>query len=477
MSAQAAVTVIGAGPVGSLLACMLAQRGIAVEVYERRGDMRRADVGAGRSINLAVSARGLGALTQVGLDGAVLDCTVPMAGRMIHAVDGQQRLLPYGRDASQQIHSMSRGGLNRLLMDRAEATGRVRMHFQQRLVSWDPDAHTVTLVDEVTGEQHTRPAAVVIGTDGSASAVRDTMVRRAGHQVAVDPLDFGYKELTMPPVTCGHGPSQQFSMAPHALHIWPRGRHMLIALPNPDGSFTATLFLPHLADPRHPQTPAFERLSALPDIEALFERDFADAVAGLYDPAEQFMRAPLGHMATIRTRPWNLGPALLLGDAAHAIVPFFGQGMNAGFEDCTVLAGLLDDLGHFPTPLEWAQLFATFQDGRKPDADAIADLALENFVEMRDHVADPEFLLQRAIEAEIQARLGERYWTRYQLVSFSRVPYRAAKRIGALQAEVLSRAARGKTTIQDVDLDAAVGEMLAVVVPELARLQPGGAPG
>lgn len=413
------VVIIGAGPVGSLLALTLGRRGLSVDVYERRPDMRRADISAGRSINLAVSTRGLFALREVRLEEDVLREAVPMLGRMTHALDGKLALLPYGRSESEFINSMSRGGLNKLLMTKAEEAG-ARIQFEKRLVGYSQGVARFEDGSEVA-------AQVIIGADGSASALRSAI----SENVAEDYLTSGYKELTMPPRDGG------FAMHRNALHIWPRGNFMLIALPNLDGSFTCTLFLPFQG------SPSFAELQSEPAARVFFERYFPDAVALIPGLAAQFMQAPLGRMVTIKAWPWSRGSALLLGDAAHAIVPFFGQGMNAGFEDVTVLA---QDLSG-----DWAADFARFAGRRKPDTDAIADLAVENFVEMRDKVADPDFLKLREIEHELQQRMGGRYLTRYQLVTFTRVPYRVALQTGRKQQEVLSRLSRGEIDFAEAE--------------------------
>src|SRR2546421_3918323 len=401
---MADVTVIGAGPVGSLLALTLAQRGLSLDLYERRPDMRRVDISAGRSINRAVSTRGVHALHEVGLDDDVLREAVPMLGRMTHALDGKLALLPYGRSEKEFINSMSRGGLNKLLMTKAEATGRVRIHFEQRLLAYEEGTARF--------ESGLRIAApVIVGADGSASALRSAVSADVSQEV----LSSGYKEMTMPP---GSG------MHRHALHIWPRGNFMLIALPNLDDTFTCTLFLPFEG------SPSFAGLQSEPDAQRFCQCFFPDAVPLIPDMAAQLMAAPLGRMATVKAWPWSRGSALVIGDAAHAIVPFFGQGMNAGFEDVTLLAGMLTG--------DWVDDFARFAGGRKPDTDAIADLAVENFVEMRDKVADPQFLRMREIEHELQERMPGRYLTRYQLVTFTRLPYRIALQAGEGQSRILS---------------------------------------
>jgi kynurenine 3-monooxygenase len=430
---MADVTVVGAGPVGSLLALTLARRGLTVDVYERRADMRRGDVPAGRSINLAVSTRGLYALHEVGLDDDVLREAVPMRGRMTHTLDGTLALLPYG-GASDFIHSMSRGGLNRILMTRAEETGRVRIHFEQRLVSYDHERKVARF--ERAGEVR---AEVIVGSDGSASAMRASL----GVETSQEVLSSGYKELTMPPRNGGH------AMPAHALHIWPRGNFMLIALPNLDGSFTCTLFLAFEG------SPSFAELQSASAVTRFFERSFPDAVPLMPSLVEQFVDAPLGRMSTVKAWPWSRGSALLVGDAAHAIVPFFGQGMNAGFEDVTLLSGLLTG--------DWAPDFARFAEARKPDTDAIADLAVENFVEMRDKVADPEFLRLREIEHQLQDRMQGRYLTRYQLVTFTRTPYRNALAAGRVQQRILAELAGGALTWEQAERRAS--QELAALIP------------
>ncbi len=415
---MADLVLVGAGPVGSLLALTLARRGLAVDVYERRPDLRRVEGSAGRSINLAVSTRGLHALHQVGLDEDVLREAVPMLGRMTHAPDGTLALFPYGRSASEFINSMSRGGLNKLLMSKAEASGRVRIHFQQRLDEYDFAARTALFHDEARGKDNSVAAPVIVGTDGSGSALREAMQEQRGAQVRQEFLSSGYKELTLPAL-----PGGGFALHREALHIWPRGQFMLIALPNRDGSFTCTLFL------AFDGSPSFAELQGEAAVEAFFHRYFPDALPLIPGLAAQFLAAPLGRMVTVRALPWAAGSALLLGDAAHAIVPFFGQGMNAGFEDVTLLAAALTG--------DWPGDFARFAAARKPDADAIADLAIENFLEMRYQVADPEFLRLRELEHQLQDRMPGRYLTRYQLVTFTRVPYRLALQAGRIQQEIL----------------------------------------
>ena len=451
---RAPLTVIGAGPVGSLLALFLARRGHDVQVFERRPDMRSVAVAAGRSINLAVSTRGLFALSQVGLDAEVLRQAIPMHGRMVHGSGGELHFLRYGRDDSEFINSMSRGELNKLLMTEAQRTGRVRIEFEQRLV--DYAGSRARLRDERTGEERDVDAPIVFGSDGSASALRTAL----GTEVEQSWLDFGYKELTIPPAKGGG-----FSLEPHGLHIWPRKNFMLIALPNVDGSFTCTLFLPFEGEA------SFTSIVGADAGERFFAETFPDARALIPRLGEALEEASLGRMGTVKCARWSRGSALLVGDAAHAIVPFFGQGMNAGFEDCTVLMDLLDRVP------DWTRGFAEFSALRKPDADAIADLAVENFVEMRDKVADPEFVLWKEVEAELSRRFPGEYLSRYQLVTFTRIPYRVAQEAGRVQLELLRALTSDARSARDVDYGAAHSAIRARLTPLLAPYGLGGRAG
>ncbi|WP_256569229.1 FAD-dependent oxidoreductase [Myxococcus qinghaiensis] len=431
-----AVTVVGAGLVGSLLSVFLARRGYSVEVLERRPDMRREVIDAGRSINLAISTRGLYALRQVGLEEEALKHAIPMRGRMIHPPKGALAYQPYGKDDSQHINSLSRAWLNKFLMSAAEATGRVNIRFKQRVTQADLAKGSLTVLDEATGQERQEEGRVLFGTDGSGSAVRQAMEQVPGFEATQEQLGHGYKELTIPA-----GPGGAFQMEKHALHIWPRGTYMLIGLPNEDGSFTCTLFLPWKGPV------SFESLDTPARLEAFFEEQFPDAKALIPDLTEAFFARPTGSMVTVKCAPWRVGDkALVLGDAAHAIVPFFGQGMNCGFEDCTVLDGLLEQHG------TWAEVFGTLERLRKTNADAIADMAVENFVEMRDSTGSPRFLLEKAVEKTLLNAFPGEFVSRYSMVSFSRVPYRLAYEVGAIAGGIVSELSEGLTRAEDVDL-------------------------
>ncbi|HET7359188.1 MAG TPA: NAD(P)/FAD-dependent oxidoreductase, partial [Rhodanobacteraceae bacterium] len=396
------ITLVGAGLVGSLLATLLAQRGFKVRVFEKLDDPRRAGFRGGRSINLALAERGLNALRATGLADAVLARAVMMRGRMIHDRDGATNLQRYGVDDSEVIWSVSRGGLNTLLLDAAERAG-AQLHFGQALVDADFGRDTLVLED-AGGTRRALDAGTVIGADGAGSALRAAMQRGTALGERIEPLGHGYKELEIPPRA---QPADRFAIEPHALHIWPRGGCMCIALPNDEGSFTVTLFLPT----RGPH-PSFATVTDAAGARRYFETDYADALALMPAFDADFEAHPVGMLATLYLERWHLdGRALLLGDAAHAIVPFHGQGMNAGFEDAAELAPLLAEGDR-----DLAGAFAEFQRRRKPNADAIAAMALENYVEMRDSVADPHYLRKRALGAQLAARAPGHFMARYRMV-------------------------------------------------------------
>jgi kynurenine 3-monooxygenase len=429
------ITLIGAGLNGPLLAIGLVQRGFRVEIYERRADMRRTRISAGRSINLALSTRGIHALTQVGLWDRMRKIIVPMKGRMMHSAASDLTFQPYGKNESEVINSISRAELNIALMDAAEAVG-VNIIFQQRCAGMDLKTGALQLLDEETGEKQTEQSQVVIGSDGSASAIRSEMVKLNRFNFSQDYLDYGYKELTIP---AGRGGTHV--LGKNALHIWPRGNYMLIALPNIDGSFACILFLPFDGED------SFAQLKAHSDVEEFFCSRFPDAVPFMPDLANNFFANPIGSMVTIKCSPWQVeGRALLLGDAAHAIVPFFGQGINCGFEDCTTLLSLLDRYG-----ADWNRVFAEFEKERKTNTDAIADLALENFVEMRDHVADARFLFRKKIELALEGRFPNLFVPKYSMVTFHRVPYATALQRGRAQDRILAELCAGISKVEDLD--------------------------
>lgn len=429
------ITLIGAGLVGSLLAVLLAQRGHQVEVFERRGDPRRLGYEGGRSINLAMAARGLRALDDAGLREVVMAQTVLMRGRMVHERDGSSGLQRYGRDDTEAIWSVHRGRLNVALLNAAEAAG-ARLHFNQRLVDVDWQTMELQLADEA-GHRHRHQAGLIIGSDGAGSAVRAAMARQTDLGERFEPLRHAYKEVSISPA-----PGNGFKLAPHALHIWPRDDFMVIALANIDGSFTGTLFLSEDGEP------GFAGLDTPAAVTAFFAEHFPQ-VAGLVDDLTgDFFRHPTGMLGTLWLERWQLDRrALLIGDAAHALVPFHGQGMNCGFEDALELAQRIDRHG-LADP---EALFAGFTAERKPNADAIARMALSNYIEMRDRVDDPDYKLKRGIEAELQARHPDRYMPRYALVTFSAMPYAQVERHDRLQQALIDELARGLARAADTD--------------------------
>lgn len=432
------ITLIGAGLVGSHLAIFLARRGYSVTIYERRPDIHHEVIAAGRSINLALANRGIVALERARLMDAIRPILLPMAGRMLHNEQGQLSFLPYGHRPHEVIYSVSRAALNQCLLDAAKREG-VALHFLQNCLDVDFQKQTIRLLDESTKAEHDVPFERVLGTDGSASHVRRAILRATGSHATAEPLGHGYKELTIEPDANG-----QFRMDNRSLHIWPRGEFMLIALPNPNGTFTQTLFLPRIGEE------SFAGLITPTSVNDFFDRYFPDAKALLPDLIDQFFANPVGHLETIRCDTWHYqDKALILGDAAHAIVPFHGQGMNCGFEDTVALDQLLDESD------DWGMVFKRFFALRKPNADAIADMALENYVEMRATVRDPKFALKKALSFALEDRFGPRFIPRYSMVMFHTMPYAEAQRRGAIQEEILNSLTANIDRVEDVDFSKA----------------------
>ncbi len=444
------INIIGAGLAGSMLSVYLAKKGFRVKVYERRADMRKQLVDRGRSINLAMSARAIKALSETDMLDDIMPLAIPMFGREIHAKDGRIRFQAYSHDPKECIYSISRAELNMRLMNKAESLELVDFQFDTICEEVDLNSGVVILRNMASDTRFRAPGELTIASDGAYSAVRYAMQKMPRFNYSQEHLSHGYKELTIPP-----GPGGSFQMKKEALHIWPRGEYMMIALPNPDGSFTCTLFFP-LEGPD-----SFETLNTPARVRTFFEAQFPDATPLFHDLETEFFSHPVGSLVTVRCWPWVLDDKIaLLGDSAHAIVPFFGQGMNAGFEDATVLAGLIDE--HGP---EWETVLAKFQEARKPNADAIADMALENYTEMRDKTADPAFLFRKSVEHHLEQHL-DNYRSRYELVSFSTIPYAEAYRRGQVNLEILAQLMQGLDRPEEVDLDLArrlVAERLGAV--------------
>lgn len=418
--------VVGAGLGGALMAAILARSGRPVRMLERRDDPRRSGAEAGRSINLAISARGLNALDRIGAREAVLRIGIPLRGRMIHPVKGALAFQPYGT-GGQAINSVSRADLNRLLLDAAESGG-ATIEFGRRCTGVDLDRRGALTVDAVTGDGEQLHPGVVIGADGAYSAVRGPLQRRDRHDYSQSYLGHGYKELVIPP-----GPGGEHVLERHALHIWPRGGFMMMAMANLDGSFTVTLYLPW----EGPN--GFGELDSAAAVRRFFEAQFPDAVPLLPDLERDFAAHPTGSLVTVRNGSWHAGgDVVLLGDAAHAIVPFFGQGANAAFEDCLALEAAL---ARFPA--DRGAAFRAYEAERRPQADAIADLALANFHEMRDHVASPLFRLEKRGERILHRLFPSWFVPLYTMISFTLIPYAAARDRARRQSRVIRVALAG----------------------------------
>ncbi|ELR70939.1 Kynurenine 3-monooxygenase [Fulvivirga imtechensis AK7] len=414
------IAVVGAGLVGSLVAIYLAKRGYGVDLYERRHDMRRSGAEGGRSINLALSNRGLLPLSEVGLGEAAKKMVIPMRGRMMHSEKGALTFQAYGRE-DQAINSISRGGLNELLMNEAEKNG-VNIHFNHRCT--DIDFDNSKLFFDIDGAQKTETADIIIGADGAFSVVRGIMQKTDRFNFSQHYIEHGYKELSIPPDADGN-----FKLEKNALHIWPRGNYMLIALPNLDGSFTCTLFFPFEGDP------SFEKLRTLQDVDQFFKATFPDARELMTTLLEDYQQNPTSSLVTVKSYPWVKNKTLIIGDASHAIVPFYGQGMNSGFEDCRILNQILDQYSD-----DWKTTLQVFSNTRKIDADAISDLALQNFVEMRDLVADKDFLLRKKIEAKLHELFPDRWIPLYSMVTFNEgIRYSEAMKIGKKQQAIMDQ--------------------------------------
>ncbi len=448
------VVIVGGGLVGSLLARFLVGRGLGVRVVERRADPRAAGAPtAGRSINLVVTSRGIRALEAAGLWESARRLTIAVRGRLIHGRDGRCAEQPYGSRPSDRNYSISRLELNRFLIDRAERHG-ARFDFGWRLVGADLARGRLSFRAESGGGSRELDAALAVGADGAGSTLRSAIARLPGAGETIEPLSHGYKELLIPADAAGNP-----RLASGALHLWPRGRRMLMALPNTDGSFTVTLYLP-LGGPD-----GFAALEQPDAVVALFRREFPDALPLIPDLESDFLRNPTGTLATVRCAPWHAaGRALLIGDAAHAMVPFFGQGMNAGFEDCLALDRLLD--AHGP---DWSRLLPAFDAERKPHADAIAEMALDNFVEMSDRAGDPAFLLRKQVERRLELELGRDYRSRYAMVVYGSIPYALVLEAGRIQEGILDELCRGLESAAALDLDRARSLIAERLTPFFGR--------
>jgi kynurenine 3-monooxygenase len=449
---QFGTVVVGGGLVGSILAVFLLQRGHQVALFEKRADMRSGTAEGGRSINLVATSRGLHALEEVGLKEEILELTVPVFGRMMHDVEGQLVYQSYSKDNTECNYSVSRAELNQKMLSCAERAG-ATLFFEHALEKADFDAGT--LVFATPEGQREIKADIIFGTDGAGSAVRQQLVEQGHVEDSVAFLEHGYKELVIPA-----GEDGAYLIEKNALHIWPRGSHMLMALPNRDGSFTVTLYLANEGE---------ESFAALDQagpegVKAFFSKYYADALPLIPGLCEEYAANPTGLLGTVRSAPWHYKRTALFGDAAHAIVPFFGQGMNAGFEDCTAFFSLLSD-----EVQELPDVFPAYSALQKPNGDAIADMALENFIEMRDRVGDEAFLLQKQVEALIGRTYPALYLSRYSMVTHSLIPYSVAQQAGVIQVEILTELCRDISTAEEVDLERARSLIEQTLTPFLQR--------
>ncbi|MCE3278414.1 MAG: FAD-dependent monooxygenase [Bacteroidetes bacterium] len=418
-------TIVGAGLVGSLLSIYLAKRGYKIDLFERRPDMRKAKISAGKSINLALSDRGWKGLEGVGIADEIKKIAIPMYGRQIHHKDGSTAFQPYGKD-NQAIYSVSRAEINMRLMELAEKQDSVKIHFNERCTSIDRTKLEAHFENTETHKTSSVQSDLLFGSDGAFAASRLNL------QLTSDRFEYnqhyisaGYKELIIPP-----GPNGEFMIEKNALHIWPRGSFMMIALPNTDGNFTCTLFFPFEGEK------SFATIKTRDDVKKFFDEEFPDAVPLMPTLLDDYMNNPTSSLVTVKCYPWTFDERIaLIGDAAHAIVPFYGQGMNCGFEDCVVLNQLIDKHKE-----NWPEILDEYQKLRKPDADAIADLAIMNFVEMRDKTADPKFLLQKKIEARFSSKYPDKWIPLYSMVTYSpHIRYSTALKEGRKQEAIMEK--------------------------------------
>ena len=424
--------IVGAGLAGSLWAVYLAKEGYKVTIYERRPDIRQAEISAGKSINLALSVRGWTALKAAGIDGDVDELAIPMPGRIMHSLDGELTYQPYGKDG-EAIYSVSRGHLNAMMMDIAEKKGGATIHYNTKCIDADTKAGAVTLQSYETGETFTDSADVVFAADGAFSAIRYNAFQKQNRfDYMQDYIEDGYKELLLPANEDG-----SYRIDKNALHIWPRGRFMLIALPNEDGSFTCTLFMPFEGEN------SFESIKTDEDVENFFKTTFPDFYDMMPNLVENWHEHPLSSLSIIRCKPWTSGKMALIGDAAHATVPFYGQGMNASFEDCYVMYKLMKKHNE-----NWEAVFKEYEE-RKPDGDALQDLSVHNYHVMRDYVADPKFLLQKKIEAKFAEAHPDKWMPLYSQVSFSNIRYSEAWKKG-MEQDSLMKKVMDKPNIEEI---------------------------
>jgi kynurenine 3-monooxygenase len=433
------ITIIGGGLVGSLFSLVLKRKGYEVQVFERRPDMRKEVLDGGRSINLVITEKGLNALNLLGLKDKIVRETVPVFGRMMHDPLGNLTYQAYGVTGNECNYSISRAGLNKIMINYAETEG-VQFNFNQRLNEIDFSNNIYTFQNEKTGAFTGLTFERVFGAEGAPSACRNLMAKAKLTNETITPLGHDYKELVIPKEN-----AEKSQMKQSALHIWPRGHHMLMALPNLDGSFTVTLYLPEQGEL------SFENLKDEKNIAAYFRTFYPDAIQLIPTLLEDFLKNPVGKLATVRCYPWHYQDKIaLIGDAAHGIVPFFGQGMNAGFDDCVLLEKLMAANGD-----NWADIFNKYSEIQKPNGDAIADMAVANLREMSEKVGDPDFLMQRQVEKIIAHKYPKYYLPRYSMITHTTIPYAICQKVGLIQDEILSEVCKGLKVPEEVNLERA----------------------
>jgi len=434
------ITIIGSGLSGPLLAILLAQHDYSVNLYEKRLDPRKKSISAGRSINLALSHRGIKALISADVFNLIEPQLIPMKGRMIHRENGELDFQPYSINSNEYINSVSRGELNKTLMTAAENTGKVNIHFDYSLIEVTSDVLIFSSGKTIPNE------GIIFGADGAGSELRKYIDYTAHSPSSTEPLGHAYKELNITPSNDG-----EFQIDSHSLHIWPRGEFMLIALPNTDKSFTCTLFMPNEGDV------SFASLYQEPDVIDFFNTHFSDALPLLENFPKSFFDNPMGKLGTVYADTWYSDNLCLIGDAAHAVVPFFGQGMNASFEDCNVLMDCIKNGGD-----NWSKIFEVYNKTRKPDADAIAKMAIENYIEMRDSVAQPDYISRKKIANALSKKFPDTFIPRYNMVSFSSIPYSQVYERGKIQQEIIS-----ELDVNNIDFDKAeqfIAERLPILI-------------
>ncbi|PHR46989.1 MAG: kynurenine 3-monooxygenase [Fluviicola sp.] len=441
------VAVVGAGLVGSLHAVLLAKKGFQVDVFERRPDLRRADIIGGRSINLALSNRGFKALEMAGIADEIREISIPMYGRKMHDLEGNLTYQPYGKD-DEAIYSVSRGGLNQKLMNLADDYDNVTYRFNHKCQDIDLSSNTIYFEETELKEDLSYDYNHIFGTDGAFSAVRGRLQKTPMFNYSQEYLSHGYKELVIPPNEDG-----THRIDKNCLHIWPRGKFMLIALPNLDGSFTVTLFFPMKGNI------SFESIKTKEDVMNFFNTTFPDAVPHMPTLEADYFDNPTSTLVTVRCEPWNYeDKVLLMGDAAHAVVPFYGQGMNSGFEDCSVFSEMFDQYAD-----NMLNFFEKYSEQRVPDGNAIADLALYNYIEMRDLAGDADFLLRKKIERKFSDLYPNKWMPLYSQVTFSHIRYSEALKAGEKQAEIMDEVMKMENIHQNWDDEKVIKKILSLV--------------